>query len=114
MNNYVDINNNWSFTSTGDLLLNTDYIQSLRNRLTCSLEHLKIYYSNYGSNLNNLLGEYYDRDEVLFVLNSALSEDKNITDYEINNVNFEKNHLTIYLTIDGVEIVIEIDMEELL
>lgn len=101
MNMYSDIDDEWSFTETGDLKINYNYRQSIKHRLLCPLHYLNIYYENYGSNLYHQLGERYNKDIVFDEVNKTLKQDINIYNYEINQISFIDGELILSLTING-------------
>lgn len=101
MNMYSDIDDEWSFTETGDLKINYNYRQSIKHRLLCPLHYLNIYYENYGSNLYQQLGERYNKDIVFDEVNNTLKQDINIYNYEINQISFIDGELILSLTING-------------
>lgn len=111
---YCDVNNDWGLDKSGDLNLSTDYVQSLSNRFKCSKEHLRIYYNSYGSSLMDLIGEDYDKTEVLFVLKDTLANDKNISTFNIDDVVYSKGILTVYLTVDGLDIELVISGDDVI
>lgn len=111
---YCDVNNDWDFNESGDLDLTTDYSQSLSNRLKCSTEHLRIYYSNYGSGLMDLIGTDYDKNKALFILNETLANDKNIGVFNIDELDYIDNVLKVFLTVDGLDIELVISGDEVL
>ena len=98
MNMYSDIDDEWSFTETGDLKINYNYRQSIKHRLLCPLHYLNIYYENYGSNLYQQLGERYNKDIVFDEVNNTLKQDINIYNYEINQISFIDGELILSLT----------------
>ena len=98
---YSDIDDKWMFNSTGDLTINYNYRQSIKNRLLCPLHYLNIYYENYGSNLYQQLGERYNEDIVYDEVSNTLKQDVNIYNYEINQISFIDGELILSLTING-------------
>ena len=104
MNMYSDIDDEWSFTETGDLKINYNYRQSIKHRLLCPLHYLNIYYENYGSNLYQQLGERYNKDIVFDEVNNTLKQDINIYNYEINQISFIDGELILSLTINGDDV----------
>lgn len=101
MNMYSDIDDEWSFTETGDLKINYNYRQSIKHRLLCPLHYLNIYYENYGSNLYQQLGERYNEEIVFEEVSNTLRQDVNIYNYEINSIDFINGELILNLTING-------------
>lgn len=101
MNMYSDIDDEWSFTKTGDLKINYNYRQSIKHRLLCPLHYLNIYYENYGSNLYQQLGEKYNEEIVFEEVSNTLKQDVNIYNYEINSIDFIDGELILNLTING-------------
>jgi hypothetical protein len=115
MTEYCDFDNSWTFNNNGDLTLTTDYFQSVSNRFNCPRDYLSIYYGlKYGSDLKDLLGDNYNEEHCRLVINKTLNDDQNITTYTINEITYTKGVFTAYLTIDGVEIILDIsEMEEI-
>lgn len=104
MVDYCDIDNSWSFNEFGDLELTTDYGQSISNRVSCPRDFLNIYYEDYGSDLEECLGEHFEEESVRFYLEEALKQDSQIVTYEIMDINLVDGEVIAELIVDGVEL----------
>jgi len=101
---YRDILSNWSFNTNGDLNLTTDYGQSLKERLNCPIGYLNRYYNDYGSEIPQIIGEHYNEEKIKLKLQQTLNQDKNITDYSINEIKYSNGLVNVIINIDGVDI----------
>ena len=85
----VDINNKWNFNEKGDLELisyEDNLKQAIKKRLTTKLDELDLYYDNYGSSLQNMLGSRRNKDILKFVkieIESCLSQEPRISAFEV-------------------------------
>ena len=111
-NSYCDVDNSWSFDEYGDLNLTTDYGQSITNRVLCPIDFLNIYYEEYGSELSSCLGEAYDEESIRYYLEKALNQDSQIIEHEIINISLIDGEVVVDLTIDGVELNINLTNPE--
>lgn len=84
----TDINSDWSFNENGDLNIVTDndnIVQSIKNRLSCYLPNLKIYYGFYGGFLSEYFGRRRTEETLKFMkieVDTILSQEgriKNVT-----------------------------------
>ena len=101
----TDIKNTWTFTDQGDLELVTNddnILQAILNRLNTRLDELDLYYDEYGSLLQNLLG-YPSNDETLeFIrieIETSLQNEPRLTDFEVTVTKQDKDKINIDLAI---------------
>jgi len=85
----VDINSSWAFNEEGDLELISDeknMVQSIRNRLTCWLGSMDLYYLEYGSILSNFLGWKHRNETLEFIkleVEKTLRQDPRMPEYTL-------------------------------
>lgn len=111
--NYTDVCNEWSFNEDGDLNLTSDYTQSISNRVKCPYDFLDIYYNEYGSDIYKLLGERFNKEEVKYYLDKALTQDKSITNYNILDIYYLKRNVYAEIQLEDYIITIILNEEEI-
>ena len=111
----TDINSKFTFNDFGDLELISDFDnikQAIRNRLSCTLDDLDLYYEDYGSLLFQLLGMRSSEalEFVKIEVETCIMQDPRVLDCEIEAEyqNDGKLLLSIGLTVGDSE-----DEEEL-
>lgn len=86
----TDINGNWELTENGDLRLisqEDNMVQSITNRLSCTLNNLKVYYNEYGSLLFGFIGwkqNYTTLEFMKIEIGNRLMQDPRISGYTIS------------------------------
>ena len=101
----TDIKNTWTFTDQGDLELVTNdenIIQAILNRLNTRLDELDLYYDEYGSLLQNLLGYPSNEETLEFIrieIETSLQNEPRLTDFEVTVTKQDKDKINIDLAI---------------
>lgn len=101
----TDIKNTWTFTDQGDLELVTNddnIIQAILNRLNTRLDELDLYYDEYGSLLQNLLGYPSNEETLEFIrieIETSLQNEPRLTDFEVTVTKQDKDKININLAI---------------
>lgn len=86
----TDINGKWELTENGDLRLisqEDNMVQSITNRLSCTLNNLKVYYNEYGSLLFGFIGwkqNYTTLEFMKIEIGNRLMQDPRISGYTIS------------------------------
>ena len=86
----TDINGEWELTENGDLRLisqEDNMVQSITNRLSCTLNNLKVYYNEYGSLLFGFIGwkqNYTTLEFMKIEIGNRLMQDPRISGYTIS------------------------------
>lgn len=86
----TDINGNWELTENGDLRLisqEDNMVQSITNRLSCTLNNLRVYYNEYGSLLFGFIGwkqNYTTLEFMKIEIGNRLMQDPRISGYTIS------------------------------
>lgn len=84
----VDINSKWLFKD-GDIELvskEENMFQAITNRITCRLNALSMYYSKYGSLVQDYLGEHNNpnaREYIAIEIRETLIQDPRIKNHEV-------------------------------
>lgn len=85
----TDINQDWNI-SNGDFVLVSDeenLIQSIRNRLNCTLDYLDYFYLEYGSVLKSFLGFKAEDKALEFIrieIINSLNQDPRLEDFDVD------------------------------
>lgn len=101
----TDIKNTWTFTDQGDLELVTNddnIIQAILNRLNTRLDELDLYYDEYGSLLQNLLGYPSNEETLEFIrieIETSLQNEPRLTDFEVTVTKKDKDKINIDIAI---------------
>lgn len=101
----TDIKNTWTFTDQGDLELVTNddnILQAILNRLNTRLDELDLYYDEYGSLLQNLLGYPSNEETLEFIrieIETSLQNEPRLTDFEVTVTKQDKDKINIDLAI---------------
>ena len=101
----TDIKNTWTFTDQGDLELvsnDDNIIQAILNRLNTRLDELDLYYDEYGSLLQNLLGYPSNEETLEFIrieIETSLQNEPRLTDFEVTVTKQDKDKININLAI---------------
>ena len=86
----TDINGEWELTENGDLRLisqEDNMVQSITNRLSCTLNNLKVYYNEYGSLLFGFIvwkQNYTTLEFMKIEIGNRLMQDPRISGYTIS------------------------------
>lgn len=86
----TDINKEWTLTESGDLKIisGTDNVaQAIANRLSCTVNSLNLYYTQYGSMLFSFLGWRRNQRTLDFMeieIGNRLSQEPRVRDYDIS------------------------------
>lgn len=86
----TDINGEWELTENGDLRLisqEDNMVQSITNRLSCTLNNLRVYYNEYGSLLFGFIGwkqNYTTLEFMKIEIGNRLMQDPRISGYTIS------------------------------
>ena len=107
----TDIKSNWEFTEHGDLQIvqNDENIkQAILNRLNTKLDGLGLYYEEYGSLLQNLLGYPINEETLEFIrieIETSLNKDPRLNNYEVNVTEKDGEiNINIFIWYNGEEL----------
>lgn len=101
----TDIDTSWTFNEQGDLKLisNDENIkQTILNRLNCNINQLDIYYEEYGSLLQNMLGAKLSEENLEFIrieIETSLAQDPRFSNDNFD-VTVENKNSTVNININ--------------